>query len=203
MRPDEAFGIPLESLAEDNRALGDDFVGPAVMEDLWGEQPAAGVMMLGVVPGEEDLAEAAGILDGTETIWELRTILQGFELTLRERVVIGDVRVAVGLGDAQVGEEQGDRLGGHRSAAIGMDGELVRHDVLLAAGLTNQPLGQLGALAFGDHPADDVAAEDVEDHIEIELGPFDRPEQLGNVPTPDLIWRGGQQLGLLIVGVGG
>ena len=34
MRTDEAFGISLESLAEDNLALGDDLVGPAVAEDL-------------------------------------------------------------------------------------------------------------------------------------------------------------------------
>jgi len=27
MRPDETFGIPFESLAEDNLALADDFVG--------------------------------------------------------------------------------------------------------------------------------------------------------------------------------
>ncbi len=78
MRPDEAVGIPLVSLAEDNLALGDDLVGPAVVQDLGSEQSDGGVMMLGVVPGEEALAEAAGILDGAETIWELRTVLQGF-----------------------------------------------------------------------------------------------------------------------------
>jgi hypothetical protein len=44
-----------------------------------------------------------------------------------------------------------------------MDGELIAADPLLAAGLPDQPLGQLGALAVGHHPADDVPAEDVQD----------------------------------------
>jgi hypothetical protein len=34
------------------------------------------------------------------------------------------VRAAVGLGDAEVGEQQRGRLGGHRRAAVGVDGEL-------------------------------------------------------------------------------
>jgi len=32
MRPDEAFGIPLESLAEDHLTLTDDVIGPAVVK---------------------------------------------------------------------------------------------------------------------------------------------------------------------------
>jgi hypothetical protein len=44
VRPDEAFGIPLESLAEDNLALGDDLVGPAVVEHLGREQADAAVV---------------------------------------------------------------------------------------------------------------------------------------------------------------
>jgi len=62
-------------------------------------------MVLGVVPGEEDLAEAAGVVGRAETLGELGPVLQGLELTFRERVVIGDMRPAVGLGDAQVGQQ--------------------------------------------------------------------------------------------------
>jgi len=39
MRPDEAFGIPLESLAQNDLALSDDLVSPAVVEHLGREQP--------------------------------------------------------------------------------------------------------------------------------------------------------------------
>src|SRR5207245_9394689 len=44
----------------------------------------------------------------------------------------------------------------------------------------------------------DVAAEHIEDHVEIEVRPLRRAQQLGDVPTPELIGRGGQQLRLLI-----
>ena len=69
-------------------------------------------------------------------------------------------------------------------------------DPLLVHRLADQPLGQLSAFAAGQHPADHVAAEDVEDHVEVEVGPLRRPLQLGDVPRPDLIRRGGQQLRL-------
>ena len=120
---------------------------------------------------------------------------QGFELTFREGVVVGDMRPAVSLGDAQIGQEQGNRFGGHGGSAIGVDGELVGADVLLTAGFGDEPLGQLGAFTFGDHPADDETAEDVQDHVKVEVGPLDRAQQLGDVPTPDLVGGGGQQLG--------
>ena len=103
---------------------------------------------------------------------------------------------AVGLGDAEVGEQQRDRLGGHRGAAVGVDGQLPAADALLRAGLGDQLLGQVGGLAGGDHPADDVAAVDVEDHVQVVVGPLRRAVQLGDVPGPDLVRPGGQQLGL-------
>jgi hypothetical protein len=38
-------------------------------------------MVLGVVRGEESLAEAAGVLDGTKALGELGSVFQGFEVT--------------------------------------------------------------------------------------------------------------------------
>jgi hypothetical protein len=43
--------------------------------------------MLAVVPGEESLTEGAGVLKAAEPFRELRTILQRFELGLREGVI--------------------------------------------------------------------------------------------------------------------
>src|SRR5271170_6002743 len=57
------------------------------------------------------------------------------------------------------------------------------------------------ALSIGHTPADHASAEDVEDDVEIEIRPFRRPHQLGDVPGPDLIGAFRQQLGLLIDGV--
>jgi hypothetical protein len=53
----------------------------------------------------------------------------------------------VAFGDAQIGQEQRDRFGGHRCTPIGVDGQLVDSDVLLADRLTQQTFGQLGCFA--------------------------------------------------------
>jgi hypothetical protein len=45
MRPDEAFGIPLESLAQNDLALGDDLVCPVVVEHFGREQSDAAVVV--------------------------------------------------------------------------------------------------------------------------------------------------------------
>lgn len=44
----------------------------------------------------------------------------------------------------------------------------------------------------------DIATEDIKDDVQIKVGPLDRPAQLANVPTPELIGTGGEQFGLLI-----
>jgi hypothetical protein len=58
-----------------------------------------------------------------------------------------DVRAGVGLGDAEVGEQQRDRLGRHRGAAVGVQAELAAGDALLGAGLADELLGQDRGLA--------------------------------------------------------
>ena len=100
---------------------------------------------------------------------------------------------AVRLGDAEIGEQERHRLGGHRRAAVGVDGQLVTPDALLGAGLADQHLGQRGGFAAGDHPADDVAGEDVQDHVQVVVGPLRRAAQLGDVPRPHLIRLVGDQ----------
>ena len=69
---------------------------------------------------------------------------------------------------------------------------------VFADGFLDELLGQFGGFPMGDHPAGDVAAEDVEDDVEIEVGPLGRPQQLGDVPAPKLVGCGGQQLGSLV-----
>src|SRR5579872_3704629 len=69
---------------------------------------------------------------------------------------------------------------------------------MLAATLSDQALGQVSALPIRKHPAHDVAAIDVQDHIEIVMLASERSFQVGDVPTPDMIGRTGLQLGLVI-----
>jgi hypothetical protein len=147
--------------------------------------------MLLVVPPEKILAECAAVGETAEAIRELRTVLQGPELAFRIRVVIGYIRSAVGLGDAEIGHEEGHRLGRHDPATVGVDVELTGGNLVLANGLLNELLGQFRALPMHDHPADGIATEDVEDDIEIEIGPFGRTQQFGNVPAPKLVGGGG------------
>src|SRR5713226_3409599 len=147
------------------------------------------------------MAVGPGILNRAEARWERRAVLERLELRLRERVVVGDMRPGMGLGHAEIGEQEGDGLGGHRRPAIGVDGKLPAVDALPATGLVNEPLGQRGALAMGHHPADHVATEDVEHDVEVEVGPLRGSEQLGDVPTPELVGPAGQQLGHRVAGV--
>ena len=79
--------------------------------------------------------------------------------------------------------------------------ELVRQDVLLFASLLDELAGQCGAFARRHHPADDVAAEDVENDVEVKVGPLGGTAQFGDVPTPQPIGRGGQQLRFLVLGM--
>ena len=51
--------------------------------------------------------------------------------------------------------------------------------------------GVLGGLLGVDLPADDLAAVDVEDEVEVEEDPAHGGGQIGDVPAPDLVGPGG------------
>jgi hypothetical protein len=76
------------------------------------------------------------------------------------------VRPAVALGDAEVEVELRRRPGDHRRAAVGVRGELLGDDALVPATRRDELLRGGCGLALGDLPADDVAAEDVEDDLQ-------------------------------------
>src|SRR6476620_10060185 len=106
--------------------------------------------MLFVVPPEELLTKGPAVLDAAETIRKLRAVLHGSELAFRIRIVVGDIRSAVALGDTQVGHQEGDRLGPRDSPAVGVDGELASRNLMLADSLLNVFLGQVGSFPKGD-----------------------------------------------------
>src|SRR5450759_2373678 len=80
--------------------------------------------------------------------------------------------------DPEVGEQEGDRLAAHRCPPVGMGGELPGLDALLLGRLGDEALGEDGALPCGDHPAGHVARKDVEDHVDLVVGPLGRTTQL-------------------------
>jgi hypothetical protein len=50
-------------------------------------------------------------------------------------------------------------------------------------GAFEQRFEESGALGIGDAPADDPSAKNVDDHVEIEVGPFGRSHQLADIPV--------------------
>jgi len=151
-----------------------------------------------VVPPEELLAMVAGIFNASEAVREIRPILQRFELGLGIGVVIRDIGSAMSLGDIQIDQQGSHRLAAHAGTAVGMQRQRVRRDIVLGHRLGDQLLGQFGGFPQGDHPADDIAAENIQDHIQVETGPFGRAFEFRDIPAPDLVRRSGQEFRLSI-----
>ena len=83
-----------------------------------------------------------------------------------------------------------------------MDQELVRLDHLLFAGFRDQFTGKGGYFSVGYHPPHDITAVDVEDHIEIKVGPLLRSLELRDVPAPRYVGRLRKDIRLSVPGTG-
>lgn len=91
---DEPFGVCGVGGVEYAGALVANCLGHAVMDVSSGMQAQPAVAMFIVVPTEEDLAVSSGIFDRAEAAGEVGPVLQRLELSLAERIVVGDVRPA-------------------------------------------------------------------------------------------------------------
>jgi hypothetical protein len=88
------------------------------------------VAVLAVIPEEETPKDLPRLLHAAEAIGDLMTKLHRFEVAFRERVVFACVRPEVALDDPQLHQERGHGLAGHRTAPVGMQGELTGRDLL-------------------------------------------------------------------------
>src|SRR5208283_1892174 len=79
-----------------------------------------------------------------------------------------------------------------------MNRELISPDILLCTGFANKSLSQYRRFRRGYHPADNIAAEDIHDHIQVKVSPLYRTQEFGDVPGPNLVWRCSQKLWLMI-----
>ena len=86
-----------------------------------------------------------------------------------------------------------------RAATVRLKGELVGFNVLLATALGDEALRERRTFSVSQHPANHVAGEDVEDDVEVVVGPLDGATELRNIPRPNLVGRFGQQLRLRVV----
>ena len=82
-----------------------------------------------------------------------------------EGVVVADAGPAERSGDAQFGEQLRGTLAGDGGAAVGVQREGIGFDALVEAGLFDEMGGQGGGFAFGEHPADDIAAEQIQQDV--------------------------------------
>ena len=158
-------GTSREGSIKRDLAGGMDGAGLPEVDLIWCHQPDARVMMVLIIPREETATEGACPVDGLEPFGEFWLIFQCLEVGFRERVVIRGVWTAVGFDHAEIGQHQGGRLRLHRH---GMPGH----------GVGKQGFEQGCTFGVLDTPADDAAAEDVENDVKIELRPFHRPHQL-------------------------
>ena len=123
------------------------------------------MVMLLVVPGEELPAEATGLFERAKAVREVRPVFQRFEVGFRVGVIVRDMRTTMCLDDTKVCSQQGHGLGGHRGAPVRVDGQLARCNLLLLAAVFDELFRQVGRLTIGNHPARDIAAEDIQDDV--------------------------------------
>jgi hypothetical protein len=86
--------------------------------------------------------------------------------------------------------------GGGAGTAIGMERKGPGGDVFPFQGVGDELLGESCGLSMSEQPTDDVAAIDVENHVEMGAGPFGRALQFGDTPGPHFVGPHRQELGL-------
>ena len=84
-------------------------------------------------------------------------IIQGLEVAFGEWVVVRSVWPIMRAGDAEIGEQQGSGFGLHRSATVGMQGELAGGDIMFGDRVIEQGFEQRSAFSIGDAPGDAAA----------------------------------------------
>jgi hypothetical protein len=158
----EALGVGVVARVE-RAPAGLDRALDAAEEDIGpGEERETAVAVLVRLPSEELDEPPAGVGHVTEASGVVGLVLERLETGLRVRVVIRDTWAAEAPVDAELGEQIDEAGGGHRSAAVVVNGDGVGRDLVEGGDVREELLGERTALALGDHPRDRVAAIEVE-----------------------------------------
>ena len=92
---DEALWVVAERVIEGVLACGVNGIGLTVVDLVRCHQADPGMVMVLILPIEKVATESFGVLDATEALREARLILEGFEVALGERIVVGGMRSVV------------------------------------------------------------------------------------------------------------
>ncbi|MDQ7005885.1 MAG: hypothetical protein Q9Q40_01490 [Acidobacteriota bacterium] len=89
----EAFWMGTESIVEDSLAFLNDGRGPAEMHVGRSEPGEGPMMVMVVVPGEEDAAMREGVMVPAKAAGETRLVLECLEVGFGVGIVVGDAGV--------------------------------------------------------------------------------------------------------------
>lgn len=165
---------------------------------VWRDKSDPTVMMIKPVPAHESEAPVPGFLQGDESVhWIVRTVLAGPEHGLGVGIVVAHPRPAAGRGDPEFVERVQHGGAFHGASVVGVQDErLIFHVQSLGQhSLTDKVAGMFSGLLLPDLPAHDVAAEDVDDQVEIVIQPLDGTGEVRDVPGPDLVRGSGDKAG--------
>ena len=145
-----------------------DLAGSTVVEVMRGEQCDAEMSMLVGVPGKNVRQKVIAPALSSNCQGN-RGVLQGLELRLGEGGVVTHMGTGERASCPEVGEQLCCALAGHWCSAVRLQGQGSGLDALLKAGILDEPWGQRRVLLFGDHSPDHISAEDVEQHVKVEV----------------------------------
>jgi hypothetical protein len=125
--------------------------------------------------------------------WELGTIFRGSEQRLGEGVVIAHTRARVRRPDAEPMQHGQHRRGLQAGAVVTVHHGARRHRMhtLGERGASGRMGGMLGTVGVMHLEADDLAAVEIQDQVEIEPSSLDPRRQEPHIPAPDLAGTGG------------
>ena len=167
--------------------------------EILGRKQCQAFMRPTAVGREELAAPLSGVVIVSEATGVARPVLGGLELAFAERIVVAHARSREASFYAQVREQIAEAVRDHRRATVLMDDQLIRLDRPARQDLAEQVTSQAGVLLARDHPADGIAAEQVQDDVQAQVEAADDHRQLRDVPSVDLVGAGRFQLRLDVV----
>jgi hypothetical protein len=172
----------------------EDFEVTAEVSVVGGHEVDRAVEVFGVVPLDEASDPGEGGVDVHEGARrEVGAVLEGPEEGFRVGVVVADAGAAEGGRDAellQLGQERGAL---HGSAVVRVQPEDIITPRIGSTNSFDERRGEVPRFDVVDRPADDAAAPDIDDQVQVEVDPADAAAQVRDVPRVDLVGSGGRE----------